>query len=46
MWLNLAAAQQFDGAQENRDEVAKRMTPDQIDEAQRKAREWLEKSAQ
>ncbi|MGI9465303.1 MAG: tetratricopeptide repeat protein [Aestuariivirgaceae bacterium] len=46
MWLNLAAAQQYQGAQENRDEVAKRMTTDQITEAQRMARQWLEKKSQ
>ena len=46
MWLNLAAAQQYQGAQDNRDEVSKRMTTDQITEAQRMARQWLEKKSQ
>ena len=41
--FNLAAAQGNAGAQENRDIAAKRMTPDQIAEAQRMAREWLAK---
>jgi uncharacterized protein len=42
MWFNLAAADnllhEFAGAK--RDEVAAKMTPDQIAEAQRMAREW------
>lgn len=46
MWLNLAAAQQYEDAQENRDEVAKRMTTDQITQAQGMARKWLEKQSQ
>ena len=46
MWLNLAAAQQFKGAQEHRDEVARRMTTDQVEQAQRMAREWLLKQSQ
>ncbi|WP_417433089.1 sel1 repeat family protein [Hoeflea sp.] len=40
MWFNLAAAQGADKAAENRDIVAKKMTRDQIAEAQRMAREW------
>ena len=43
MWLNLAAAQGDDTAQKNRDIVAKRMTPNQIAEAERLAREWMAK---
>ena len=43
MWLNLAAAQRDETARENRDIVAKRMTPEQIAEAQRLAREWKPK---
>ena len=41
-WFNLAAAiGQTKGAIELRDKVAKRMTPAQIAEAQRLAREWM-----
>jgi hypothetical protein len=43
MWFNLAASQFSvvrDMAARNRDEVAAKMTPDQIAEAQRSAREW------
>jgi len=43
MWLNLAAAQGDDGAQRIRDSVAELMTPTQIEEAQRLAREWKPK---
>jgi TPR repeat protein len=43
MWFNLAAAQGYENGQEKRDIVAKRMTPDQIAEAQRMAREWMAK---
>lgn len=44
MWLNPAAAQSSGANRERlvkgRDAVAERMTPDQIPEAQRLAREW------
>lgn len=44
MWLNLASAQDKRAspgeAAKSRDEVATKMTPDQIAEAQRLAREW------
>jgi TPR repeat protein len=40
MWLNLAAAGGDKNAVKARDLVAKLMTPDQIAEAQRMAREW------
>jgi TPR repeat protein len=40
MWFNLAAAQSVQTAAEGRDRVAKRMTPAQIAEAQKLAREW------
>jgi TPR repeat protein len=43
MWLNLAAAQGQEEAKTNRDIVAKRMTPAQLAEAQRLAREWKPK---
>ena len=39
-WLNLSAAAGNTKAGENRDIVAKRMTPEQVAEAQRLAREW------
>ena len=42
-WLNLSAAQGYDLAVENRDFVAKYMTPVQIAEAQKLAREWKPK---
>ncbi len=45
MWFNLAAAQQGgELARTQRDELARRMTDDQIEEAQRLAREWKPKS--
>jgi hypothetical protein len=48
MWFNLSAAglppgKDLDSAAENRDIVAKLMTPAQIAEAQRRAREWKPK---
>ncbi len=45
MWLNLAASRNLpsDKAAKNRDIVAKRMTPAQISEAQKLAREWKPK---
>ena len=46
MWINLAAAQGGEDAQKSREFVAKRMTPDQIEEAQRMAREWMAKHRQ
>jgi TPR repeat protein len=46
MWLSLAVAAGAGSARENRLEVAKRMTPDQFAEAQRMAREWMEKHQQ
>ena len=45
MWYNLAAAQ-APALAGDRDELAKQMTPDQITEAQRMAREWMEKHQQ
>jgi hypothetical protein len=46
MWFTFSAAQGYENAQEKRDFVAKRMTPDQIAEAQRMAREWMAKHQQ
>jgi TPR repeat protein len=43
MWCNLAASNGFDEAAKNRDLIAKEMTPEQIAEAQRLAREWKPK---
>ena len=40
MWLNLAAAQFGEIAAKSRDEVEQLMTPTQIAEAQKLAREW------
>jgi len=41
MWLNLAAAQGQEEAVTDRDKIAEKMTSEQIDQAQRLAREWL-----
>ena len=43
MWSNLAAAQGNKDATMNRDTFARRMTPAQISEAQKLAREWKPK---
>jgi len=43
MWFNLAGAAGNDEAVKRRDMVAKKMTPAQIVEAQRLAREWMQK---
>jgi TPR repeat protein len=43
MWFNLAAAQGDQDAAKDRDDVAKLMTPAQIAEAQKLAREWQPK---
>ena len=45
MWFNLAASKHATAVQD-RDLVASKMTPAQIDEAQRLAREWKPKSKQ
>ncbi len=39
-WFNIAAARGYADAAKNRDNVAKRMTPAQVAEAQRLARVW------
>ncbi len=44
MWLSLAAAQGDKRAPKHRDRLAKKMTPAQVAEAQRLAREWKAKS--
>lgn len=43
MWWNIASSQGFDGASDSRDRVAQEMTPDQIAEAQKLARECVKK---
>lgn len=40
MWFNLSAAGGVDGAMKYRDSTARRLTPDQLAEAQKLAREW------
>jgi len=40
MWYNLAAAQGYKNAATSRDDIAKKLTYEQIAEAQRLAREW------
>ena len=40
MWFNLSAAQSTEGAAANRYQMEKKMTPAQIAEAQKLAREW------
>jgi uncharacterized protein len=51
MWLNLAALRALDASIRNmavklRDEIAAKITPAQIAEAQRMAREWVPKTNQ
>jgi TPR repeat protein len=43
MWGNLAASQGVESAVKTLDMIAKKMTPDQLSEAQRLAREWKPK---
>ncbi len=43
MWVNLAGAQGEQQADKNRDIISKLMTPAQIAEAQKLAREWKPK---
>ncbi len=43
MWMNLAAAQGHPAAVSDRNALARNMTPAQIAEAQRLAREWKPK---
>ena len=42
MWYNLAAVQGHDRAQRNKDTAEQQMTREQIAEAQRLSREWIE----
>ena len=46
LWFDLAATSGDEDAQKSRAAVAKRMTSDQIAEAQRMAREWMAKHKQ
>ena len=43
MWFDLAAAKRNRDAQRERDKIAAQMTPEQIAEAQKLAREWKPK---
>ena len=43
LWYNLAAAQGLEKAKNNRDIVAERITPSQIEKAQTLAAEWRPK---
>jgi len=43
MWYSLGAANGVEAGARLRDAIAKRMDPDQIDEAQKLAREWKPK---
>ncbi len=42
MWFNIAAAQGLEGAQSGKDIIEERMAREQIGEAQRMSREWIE----
>jgi len=42
MWFNLSAAQGDEYAQDNKEIIVPRMTREQIAEAQRMSREWME----
>jgi hypothetical protein len=46
MWLNLAAAREIANARETRDNLVKKLTPSQIEDGQRLAREWIAKHQQ
>ena len=43
MWFNLAAAQGYEYAKKNKGLISKRMTKEQIAEAQKLSREWMAK---
>ena len=40
LWLSLAAAQNYEKARQTLNDLERKMTPQQRDEAQRMAREW------
>ena len=46
MWFHLSAAQGNGSAQEDMDHIEQRMTPEQIAEARRLSREWIEEHPQ
>lgn len=41
MWANLSASKGYDNAKELRESMAKLLTPDQLAESERLAREWI-----
>ena len=43
MWYSLAVTNGWEGSGHRRDQIAEKMTPDQIAEAQRLAKEWKPK---
>ena len=43
LWFNLAATQNFPDAAKSKDDLAKKMTPDQINKAQQLTTDWLAK---
>jgi len=43
MWFSIAGANDYKNGRKVRDIIEKRMTPDQIAEAQKLAREWMER---
>ena len=45
-WFNIAGAKGLENGRKNRDEIEKFMTPEQIAEAQKLAREWKPVSSQ
>jgi hypothetical protein len=45
MWFNVASAGPFQNGRRERDSLAKQITPEQITEAQRLAREWRRKNS-
>ena len=46
MWLNLSAASKESDAAKARDELAEHMTPEQLAEAQKLSREWMQHHAE
>ncbi len=46
LWANLAAAKDFEKADELKKSLEEKMSPEQIAEAQRMAREWKPKASQ
>ena len=46
MWFNLAASQNYEDAKESKGIISKKMTREQIAEAQKLSREWLAKHSE